>query len=243
MEQASKEYMFFFSVYPRMKVVLIRIDVRLQPTRDGKRQSINQYELRALASKIEILEHIVEICCNNKIQISSKRETFFPQLDLIFDLLVRDENYITNQELEDVDCEISRLVRVVELSLIRKSPNYFYQKSTNEAVKIIDQNIDQVAFSWTKYTVGDDDKLKKLLQELNKAVASGVGISEAEKRDIRRAMGFSQGHWYKCPNGHIYAIGDCGQAMQESKCNECGARIGGGSHRLRYDNAVATEMF
>lgn len=30
--------------------------------------------------------------------------------------------------------------------------------------------------------------------------------------------------------------------MQESKCPECGSNIGGGSHRLRSDNAVATEM-
>jgi hypothetical protein len=30
--------------------------------------------------------------------------------------------------------------------------------------------------------------------------------------------------------------------MVESRCNECGARIGGGSHRLREDNRVDTEL-
>jgi len=70
----------------------------------------------------------------------------------------------------------------------------------------------------------------------------GLGVSEAEKVDIMKAMNFSQGHWYKCPNGHIYAIGECGGAMQESKCNECGAKIGGHSHSLNATNSVATEM-
>jgi len=59
---------------------------------------------------------------------------------------------------------------------------------------------------------------------------------------VVQAMGLKQGHWYKCPNGHIYCIGDCGGAMMESRCNECGEIIGGESHRLRSDNTLAREM-
>lgn len=71
---------------------------------------------------------------------------------------------------------------------------------------------------------------------------SGIGISLEEKEMVLKAMALSRGHWFKCPNGHVYAIGDCGGATEESKCPECGCSIGGGSHRLRDDNAVATEM-
>ena len=53
-----------------------------------------------------------------------------------------------------------------------------------------------------------DETLRKL---------GGLGITEAEKIEILRAMDFSKGHWYKCPNGHVYAIGDCGGATVESK--------------------------
>ena len=45
-----------------------------------------------------------------------------------------------------------------------------------------------------------------------------------------------------CPNGHTYCIGDCGGAMQESKCPECKCTIGGTQHRLTAGNRVATEM-
>lgn len=51
-----------------------------------------------------------------------------------------------------------------------------------------------------------------------------------------------QGHWYKCPNGHIYVITECGGANQIGTCNECGARIGGTNHRLLEDNSLAPEM-
>ena len=36
--------------------------------------------------------------------------------------------------------------------------------------------------------------------------------------------------WYQCPNGHAYTIGECGLPMEESKCPECGEKIGGRDH-------------
>ena len=49
-------------------------------------------------------------------------------------------------------------------------------------------------------------------------------------------MGFKQGHWFKCPNGHPYTIGECGGANQKSTCIECGAVIGGAHNRLEVRN-------
>ncbi|KAI0769450.1 P-loop containing nucleoside triphosphate hydrolase protein [Trametes elegans] len=50
------------------------------------------------------------------------------------------------------------------------------------------------------------------------------------------------GHFYKCPNGHTFVIGECGGAMQQSTCLECGARIGGSNHDLLASNAPDTEL-
>ena len=49
---------------------------------------------------------------------------------------------------------------------------------------------------------------------------------------ISEAIGLSGGHWYECPNGHPYAIGECGGAMEKSVCPECNAEIGGLNHNL-----------
>ncbi|KAL2634476.1 hypothetical protein R1flu_005955 [Riccia fluitans] len=48
-----------------------------------------------------------------------------------------------------------------------------------------------------------------------------------------------RGHWFQCPNGHFYTIGECGGAMQESKCPDCKATVGGGSHKLAAGNTHA----
>jgi len=87
-----------------------------------------------------------------------------------------------------------------------------------------------------------DEKQKAALKETWKKIGNGLGIDDNERVMILKAMRLNKGHWYKCPNGHVYAIGDCGGATVESKCPECGATIGGGNHALRRDNAVATEM-
>ena len=52
--------------------------------------------------------------------------------------------------------------------------------------------------------------------------------SEFEKEyEVIRSLGTTV---YKCPKGHIYLIGECGRPMEESKCPDCGAKIGGREH-------------
>ena len=55
-------------------------------------------------------------------------------------------------------------------------------------------------------------------------------------------MNLGTGHFFKCPNGHFYAIGECGGAMEKSKCPECGEVIGGGDHTLAAGNQLASEI-
>ena len=68
---------------------------------------------------------------------------------------------------------------------------------------------------WSPFTTETGEKWKELNEELKKA-NRGLCISPAERDEIVAAMkdeGVS-GHWYSCPNGHVYAIGDCGGAME-----------------------------
>ncbi|KAF9555859.1 P-loop containing nucleoside triphosphate hydrolase protein [Agrocybe pediades] len=68
-------------------------------------------------------------------------------------------------------------------------------------------------------------------------------VTLKEKEEIVKAFGFgTTGHFYTCPNGHIFAITECGGAMQRSTCPECGEVIGGSSHHLESTNRVAHDM-
>ncbi|KAF3940983.1 hypothetical protein ABW19_dt0208668 [Dactylella cylindrospora] len=59
-------------------------------------------------------------------------------------------------------------------------------------------------------------------------------VSDREMKEIYAVMAREfggTGHWYVCPNGHQFTIGECGRAMQLGTCNECGAQIGGQHHQ------------
>ena len=66
---------------------------------------------------------------------------------------------------------------------------------------------------WKPFTPKTEEKWKELIQELGKYTAAGLCISPAERDQIVKAMGLPSGHWYTCPNGHVYAIADCGGAV------------------------------
>ncbi|KIO21374.1 hypothetical protein M407DRAFT_80478 [Tulasnella calospora MUT 4182] len=91
------------------------------------------------------------------------------------------------------------------------------------------------------------DKWFKLIEQLKKGVVY-TEVTDQEKRDILRSfmsgfLGFdTRGHFYQCPNGHIYVITECGGAMEESRCPECGCAIGGRDHVLNRTNTRAMDF-
>ncbi|KAH0600273.1 hypothetical protein MHUMG1_01269 [Metarhizium humberi] len=70
-------------------------------------------------------------------------------------------------------------------------------------------------------------------------------LSKEEMRNIVEAMAGdigTGGRWYYCENGHPFTIGECGRPMEEARCSECGARIGGRNHTLVHGVGEATEL-
>ncbi|KAH9330792.1 hypothetical protein KI387_002900 [Taxus chinensis] len=72
-------------------------------------------------------------------------------------------------------------------------------------------------------------------EEMKKNLESGRQFKEIVDVMTREVGG--RGHWYKCPNGHFYVVGECGGPMQKSKCPDCNAVVGGESHRPAEGNS------
>jgi len=94
-----------------------------------------------------------------------------------------------------------------------------------------------------------DDFDESLVTRAKELKSKLEGVSEQELKQVIRAMdqfnlygGTAADHWYECPNGHPYFIGECGQAMQTSTCPECGETVGGGSHTLLSSNRQAADI-
>ena len=74
-------------------------------------------------------------------------------------------------------------------------------------------------------------------QNLKKMLENTTQRSEVIAVVTREVGG--RGHWYQCPNGHLYVVGECGGPTQTANCPECRAVIGGTQHRPAEGNTHA----
>lgn len=172
-----------------------------------------------------------KVSCLGVAEIRSFVETLCSHLKM------RNLYRISTQEASDVNLELLRLDRLTQLCQLENSPNF---NGLQSADKDLYRVLSKVIRSLGPYAKKEDNLIKTTMQRL--AEKASVTITRQEIDMVRSAMGMTQGHWYKCPNGHPYCITECGGAMVESTCNECGAPIGGRNHQLRRDNQLASEI-
>eukprot|EP00033_Pygsuia_biforma_P004585 GCRY01005027.1.p1 GENE.GCRY01005027.1~~GCRY01005027.1.p1 ORF type:complete len:2003 (+),score=401.39 GCRY01005027.1:144-6152(+) len=71
------------------------------------------------------------------------------------------------------------------------------------------------------------------LPRLRKALDEKVALKQVIEVMVKTT---GLGHFYQCPNGHLYVIGECGGAMEFGRCPDCGAAIGGNNHAVVQGN-------
>lgn len=172
---------------------------------------------------------------------SSKRvlaEEFNSQMEFVCNALCVNISKMSRQMQMDIGNELKRLHAIIQLAKILSNDVYIASR-TNSEVASAEQAARREIFIWGVYV--DEMALAALKQFENAVNISGV-VSEQERQLIVKAIGLKAGHWFKCPNGHYYCIGECGGAMQESKCIECKESVGGSRHKLLPNNQLAREM-
>ncbi|CAG0889862.1 unnamed protein product, partial [Darwinula stevensoni] len=197
---------------------------------------VSQVEVLSFKNKKEILEKLQLIIITVPVYSAKVQARIIHRAKLIANHVLAQTRDFNDMELKALAGEIARLRLFGEYWELQENVATKYPESMEHLEKAGVLLLSQEPFT--------DAMNKEAQKELDAASRSsgGLGISIEERVMILKAINLGQGHWYKCPNGHIYAIGECGGAMQESRCNECGARIGGERHRLVSDNAHAGEM-
>ncbi|XP_062302008.1 NFX1-type zinc finger-containing protein 1, partial [Osmerus eperlanus] len=202
-------------------------------------------DLWVLENKMAFLEKVDELLKICSSQMSSTESVLFEARVEEFLLWLMDlSQKFTDQQASDLQSELQRLSLLADLNARCKGPmsSDHAQLDLNKAqVKVT--AIRKVLDAPGPFSQQDEQWVTQELKELDKTLPrTGLGLSDQERKMVVSAMQLAKGHWYKCPNGHVYAIGDCGGAMVSRACPECGATIGGQHHTLSAGNSVATEM-
>lgn len=207
----------------------------------NKKQLINATTTSAVTAQTNFIKDLINIYKEHQLLnvINNKRLTV--RINYLLDRIVEDTCHLSNQKISDIQLEIIRTARMAHLWRIEEAYTFKEALKDNQLTNIHEE-ISNALFSLTKYSTEIDTQIKKSLKELSVKVHTAPIITEFERKLIVRAMSLKQGQWFKCPNGHIYAIGECGGATQVSRCYECGQSIGGTNHRLLSTNSLAGEM-
>ncbi|XP_048585567.1 NFX1-type zinc finger-containing protein 1-like isoform X2 [Nematostella vectensis] len=224
---------------------LTRTDIHILPwsIKDLKSPRMTANQLNVYNNQTNFLKRMLELQSALGAEVSSDPQVM-RQIDALKATICRKRTFFNVQELEDIDKEIHRLELWRFLLVLRSNLNKREKSLSDEHadwISIVDNALD----SGGRLDQSDIEMHMDHLEEIRKEYFPDVfygSVTKDEKTEIVKAVGLTKGHWYKCPNGHFYCIGECGGAMQESTCPECGAAIGGSRHRLLEDNSLAPEM-
>ncbi|NXC85444.1 ZNFX1 protein, partial [Cercotrichas coryphoeus] len=203
-----------------------------------KASALSTKSIGLIENLLNFYKRVADLMDNmNKIDVK-ERKGLTKRLDEVQKWLDKQRINFTGQELTDLQSEIQRLTYLLSL-LVRCQVSKMMSTEVAEEIK----SAREILEGTKKFTEEDEAAVKAHLKKINAVLpVSGLGISEAERVQIVSAIGCPRGHWFKCRNGHIYVIGECGGAMQRSTCPECHEVIGGTNHTLDSSNSLAPEM-
>ena len=154
------------------------------------------------------------------------------------------QDFLSDQQKTDIQSEIYRLmslIKLLDLWCKIKTRGISLSANDNHLLTSMVERAQNGGWKSDTFKEEEHDEAISFVKRIS-AQYHVDGLTESERIAIVNAIGLTKGHWFKCPNGHYYCIGECGGAMEEGKCPDCGARIGGQSHALRADNRLAPEM-
>ena len=210
---------------------------------DGTMQSVSLVDLAAVENKWSVECALLKLNTSIESKLASSPHKAHAVYE--FNKLRRLVNstsdigdiFYNQQRLDQLQREMTRLGKLIALFQLRQVAKAVPKQ---EQIQQLDELELLLVTRVHPMTTETEQIVHKLIETLGKRLQ--VPLTPEEKAEIVKAIGLTQGHWYKCRNGHAYAIGECGGAMERSRCPECGATIGGANHALAEGNAVATEM-
>ena len=208
----------------------------------SKIDSSNNQELDILFFQVQLLPSIYEI----KTKFLERKQSNSSENDHLRQELINMEKFVMNcakfttQLVSDINQEIRRIGLACKLKVVLQDIDAA-NKSVPDEMQLKIDTISELFKSTSKIKNEVREAAINDLDNICRDLKIGM-ITAEEKAEIVKAIGLSKGHWFKCPNGHIYVIGDCGGAMERGKCPECHEVIGGENHNLVDSNQLAPEM-
>jgi len=171
-----------------------KLSTELQPVLWNEVNILSATDTITCKVQTEICSQVAE-CCSSMYPhlVEESKAKIVAHMDMLLRIVRQRGKKVSGQEIDDINMEIQRFHSVCQLHWLKSEPNY-RECCNNPEVKECYETAHQIACTIEKYTEEFDWKLKNALENLSKVVPSAVKITDAERKEIVRAMGFKQGH-------------------------------------------------
>ena len=121
------------------------------------------------------------------------------------------QNRLTNERIDQLSLELQRISQMEKYFCCKFNITENMNKKNDPEVTRLLASLNAHLILSTKPYCEIETNVKSCFDKLNYHL-TGLRISNEERSMILKAMNLNQGHWYKCRNGHVYCITECGGA-------------------------------
>ncbi|XP_060856237.1 NFX1-type zinc finger-containing protein 1-like [Metopolophium dirhodum] len=226
----------------------------------GKKRGGNVYLPTKDIESLNFVVDLFETTSKFKKRIESiddvqKKQIITDHFKWLLEVAFTHSRQLSNQQKYDINMEVARGARIISLfetmctTKFKMAYGNGMQNSYTNELKDLIGNMEALLMSCKIYTADRDKDIEKISELIGEKFDGLAIITDEERKMIHGAMSTSfldgyrgQGHWCKCPNGHIYIITECGGPMEQATCPECKVPIGGQNHQHASGVTVASEM-
>ena len=191
------------------------------------------YNLLTLAEKFMGIEYYVYLIKS----YGKNKEKFLKNFNIVKNYFKDFKGQFNNHFFNDLKIKIDNMLYYSILKMRESNNNLNYNNINIFIPNLNNNNIQH-----------NDDNLKTSEEIVKGNFSIELDLKDLYKNakidfeslNLLRTLGTT---WYRCPEGHLYVVGECGGPMQESRCPECGKKIGGRDHVPANRNVVANLNF
>lgn len=134
------------------------MELRLQPTKMNRKQGIHDIAVTVLSLKFELLKDLIAVFKSNHLQSVENRNKALDYFEFLVECIIRNEDRLTQQEIQDIQNEMGRYDRMTQLFKIAEAPR-FAPALRNEKVRQLHENLTGEIFSIKTFTKDVDGKV------------------------------------------------------------------------------------
>ena len=185
------------------------------------------YNLLTLAEKFMGIEYYVYLIKST----GKNEEKFLKNFNIVKNYFKDFKGQFNNHFFNDLKIKIDNMLYYSILKMRKSNNNLNYNNIFN--LNLNNNNIqnNDANLKPAEEILKGNFSIKLDLKDLYKNAKI-----DFESLNLLRTLGTT---WYRCPEGHLYVVGECGGPMEESRCPECGKKIGGRDHIPANRNEVA----